>query len=155
VVKDATASYLDQAMQAALDVNLPNYANAILTTDEVVESIAKPHELSNDTAKRRRRSELQAPDPASPSQPYKFCPYSRRPCKSFVKGNRILLSARLGSAQDADARTGSSHVCLSAGGSCSSQNRTSICCLGPEGRHRRLSLCSLPVPKQFEGASGV
>jgi hypothetical protein len=34
-----------------------------------------------------------------------------------------------------------------------SQNQTSICCLGPGGPHRRLSLCSLPVPKQSVGAS--
>ena len=40
-------------------------------------------------------------------------------------------------------------------GSCLSQNQTSICCLWPfEGLHRRLSLCSLPVPKQFEGSLG-
>jgi ureidoacrylate peracid hydrolase len=40
MVKDATASYSDKEMQAALDVNIPNYARAIVTTDEVVESIA-------------------------------------------------------------------------------------------------------------------
>jgi ureidoacrylate peracid hydrolase len=40
MVKDATASYSDKEMQAALDVNIPNYASAIVTTDEVVESIA-------------------------------------------------------------------------------------------------------------------
>jgi ureidoacrylate peracid hydrolase len=40
VVKDATASYSDQHMHAALEVNLPNYANAILTTDEIVDSIS-------------------------------------------------------------------------------------------------------------------
>ncbi len=39
VVKDATASYSDQHMHAALEVNLPNYANAIVTTDEIVNSI--------------------------------------------------------------------------------------------------------------------
>jgi nicotinamidase-related amidase len=39
VVKDATADYSDEAMHAALDVNLPNYANAIVTTKEIVESI--------------------------------------------------------------------------------------------------------------------
>src|SRR6266498_3664049 len=31
VVRDATATYSDEAMHAALDVNLPNYANAIVT----------------------------------------------------------------------------------------------------------------------------
>jgi ureidoacrylate peracid hydrolase len=40
VVKDATASYSDEHMHAALDVNLPNYASAIVTTNEVLESIA-------------------------------------------------------------------------------------------------------------------
>ena len=33
-------------------------------------------------------------------------------------------------------------------------NQTSIRCLGPEGRHRRLSVCSLPVLKQSEGSLG-
>ena len=40
VVKDATADYSDEAMHAALDVNLPNYASAIVTTTELVESIS-------------------------------------------------------------------------------------------------------------------
>ncbi len=40
VVKDATASYSDKEMQAALEVNIPNYATAILTTDEVVDAIS-------------------------------------------------------------------------------------------------------------------
>ena len=40
VVKDATADYSDKEMHAALEVNLPNYASAILTTDEVIDSIA-------------------------------------------------------------------------------------------------------------------
>lgn len=35
VVKDATASYSDVEMHAALEVNLPNYASAILTAAEV------------------------------------------------------------------------------------------------------------------------
>jgi nicotinamidase-related amidase len=35
VVKDATADYSDEEMHAALDVNLPNYASAIVTTDEI------------------------------------------------------------------------------------------------------------------------
>lgn len=39
VVKDATADYSDEMMHAALDINMPNYANAIVTTDEVVVSI--------------------------------------------------------------------------------------------------------------------
>jgi ureidoacrylate peracid hydrolase len=40
VVKDATADYSDEMMHAALDINLPNYANAIVTTAEIVASIA-------------------------------------------------------------------------------------------------------------------
>src|SRR5437764_5590933 len=33
VVKDATADYSDEMMHAALDINIPNYANSIVTTD--------------------------------------------------------------------------------------------------------------------------
>ena len=40
VIKDATADYSDAEMHAALEVNLPNYANAIVTTSEAVESIS-------------------------------------------------------------------------------------------------------------------
>jgi nicotinamidase-related amidase len=40
LVKDATADYSDQHMHAALVTNLPNYASAILTTDEVVEALS-------------------------------------------------------------------------------------------------------------------
>ena len=40
VVKDATASYSDEHMHAALEVNLPNYASAIVTTDEIVATLA-------------------------------------------------------------------------------------------------------------------
>ena len=40
MVKDATADYSDDAMHAALDVNIPNYASAVLTTSELVESLA-------------------------------------------------------------------------------------------------------------------
>lgn len=40
MVKDATADYSDEEMHAALDVNIPNYANAIVTTNEVVDSIS-------------------------------------------------------------------------------------------------------------------
>ena len=39
MVKDATADYSETEMHAALDVNIPNYANAIVTTDEIVESL--------------------------------------------------------------------------------------------------------------------
>jgi len=40
VVKDATADYSDREMHASLEVNIPNYASAIVTTKEVVEAIA-------------------------------------------------------------------------------------------------------------------
>ena len=40
VVKDATADYSDEEMHAALDINMPNYASAIVTTDEMVGSLS-------------------------------------------------------------------------------------------------------------------
>lgn len=39
VVRDATADYSDKEMSAALDVNLPSYASAIVTTAELVAAI--------------------------------------------------------------------------------------------------------------------
>jgi len=42
MVKDATADYSDEEMHAALDVNIPNYASAVVTTNEVVDSISSP-----------------------------------------------------------------------------------------------------------------
>jgi hypothetical protein len=39
MVKDATADYSEDHMHAALDINLPNYASAIVTTKGVIESI--------------------------------------------------------------------------------------------------------------------
>ena len=43
VVRDATASYSDEHMHAALDVNIPNYASAIVTTDQILDSISSLH----------------------------------------------------------------------------------------------------------------
>lgn len=40
VVKDAIADYSDREMRAALEVNLPNYASAIISTDVIVHSIS-------------------------------------------------------------------------------------------------------------------
>jgi nicotinamidase-related amidase len=40
MVKDATASYSDEEVHAALDVNIPNYATAMVTTNEVVDTIS-------------------------------------------------------------------------------------------------------------------
>jgi len=39
VVRDAIADYSDVEMNAALQVNIPNYASAVVTTDEIVTSI--------------------------------------------------------------------------------------------------------------------
>jgi ureidoacrylate peracid hydrolase len=54
LVKDATADYADEFMQAALVTNLPHYASAIVTTDEVVEAIS-----SLDTAAAESKPGLQ------------------------------------------------------------------------------------------------
>jgi hypothetical protein len=40
MVKDATADYSDEEMHAALDINIPNYASAIVATNEVIDSIS-------------------------------------------------------------------------------------------------------------------
>src|SRR6516225_10051539 len=40
VVNDAMADYSDEMMHAALDINMPNYANAIVSADEIVAAIA-------------------------------------------------------------------------------------------------------------------
>ena len=40
VVKDATADYSDEEMHAALDVNIPNYASAVVTTNQIVDALS-------------------------------------------------------------------------------------------------------------------
>jgi nicotinamidase-related amidase len=40
VVRDATADYSHEMMHAALEINLPNYANAIVTTQEIITAIS-------------------------------------------------------------------------------------------------------------------
>jgi len=40
VVRDATADYSNRHMEAALDVNMPSYASAIVTASEVVQSLS-------------------------------------------------------------------------------------------------------------------
>jgi ureidoacrylate peracid hydrolase len=40
MVKDATADYSEEEMHAALDVNIPNYASAIVTAKEIIDSIS-------------------------------------------------------------------------------------------------------------------
>ena len=39
VVRDATASFSEVEMHAALEVNIPNYASGVVTTDEVVDTL--------------------------------------------------------------------------------------------------------------------
>ena len=43
VVKDATADYSDEMMHAALDINIPNYASAVVTTNEIIDLISSAH----------------------------------------------------------------------------------------------------------------
>jgi nicotinamidase-related amidase len=43
VVKDATADYSDAMMHAALDINIPNYASAVVTTNEIIDLIPSAH----------------------------------------------------------------------------------------------------------------
>jgi ureidoacrylate peracid hydrolase len=40
VLKDATADYSNEEMHSALEINIPNYGSAIVTTDEVADSIS-------------------------------------------------------------------------------------------------------------------
>jgi len=40
VVRDATADYSVKAMHAALDINIPHYASAIVDAEEIVASIS-------------------------------------------------------------------------------------------------------------------
>ena len=40
VIKDATASFSEEHMHAALEVNVPNYATAVVTTGEVIEAMS-------------------------------------------------------------------------------------------------------------------
>jgi nicotinamidase-related amidase len=46
VVRDATADYSDEMMHAALDINMPNYASAIVTTDELINSLSSVQSLA-------------------------------------------------------------------------------------------------------------
>jgi ureidoacrylate peracid hydrolase len=41
MVKDATADYSGEEMHAALDINIPNYASAIVTAGEVVDLLSR------------------------------------------------------------------------------------------------------------------
>jgi len=43
VVKDAVADYSDEMMHAALEISLPNYASAIVTTNEILNALSSGH----------------------------------------------------------------------------------------------------------------
>ncbi len=52
VIRDATADYSDEAMHAALGINIPNYASAVVTTKEIVALISSAR-LANGSASAR------------------------------------------------------------------------------------------------------
>jgi nicotinamidase-related amidase len=54
LVKDATADYSDEEMHAALDVNIPNYASAVVTADEIIDSISSLSEAGKVLSVRSR-----------------------------------------------------------------------------------------------------
>jgi ureidoacrylate peracid hydrolase len=56
VVRDATADYSDAEMHAALDVNLPNYANAIVSTEDIVASILALERVSAPVVRPKSRA---------------------------------------------------------------------------------------------------
>src|SRR5438477_2439909 len=77
------------------------------------------------------------------------------PCKFFVKGEKDSPDARLGGARTIEAiRTRSSHVCLSAVVPAFAEPDIHSLSQVHADRHRRLSVCSLPVLKQFEESLG-
>jgi ureidoacrylate peracid hydrolase len=39
MIKDATAGFSTEEMRAALEVNLPNYASAIVTAEEIIPAL--------------------------------------------------------------------------------------------------------------------
>jgi hypothetical protein len=80
----------------------------------------------------------------------------RHPCKSLVKGKARALRARSGeSALLVQSRSAAAHVCLSADGSCiPAEPDIHLLPQAAKSRRRRLSLCSLPVPKQSEESLG-
>jgi nicotinamidase-related amidase len=43
VVKDAVADYSDEMMHAALELNMPNYASAIVTAEDIVAALSSGH----------------------------------------------------------------------------------------------------------------
>ena len=50
VVKDATADYSDEHIHAALDVTMPHYASAMVTTHQIVDALAVVHTCGSSTS---------------------------------------------------------------------------------------------------------
>ena len=48
VIKDATADYSEEMMHAALEINMPNYANAIVSTEEILHSISAVGQMTEE-----------------------------------------------------------------------------------------------------------
>ena len=48
VIKDATADYSEEMMHAALEINMPNYANAIVSTEEILRSISAVGQMTEE-----------------------------------------------------------------------------------------------------------
>ena len=82
------------------------------------------------------------------------CSTDRHPCKSLSRENTRLLTRARRSAQESFQQNPQLARVPLGSGSCLRRTRHPFAVSGPEGRHRRLSLCSLPVPKQFEGSLG-
>lgn len=61
VVRDATADYSDVEMRAALDVNIPNYASAIVGTEEIVASLSALEDASAHTVRGNFRATAAPP----------------------------------------------------------------------------------------------
>ncbi len=112
---------------------------------------------------RQGRENLSGPVPLRKSGPMfrkakapSRCVPNRHPCKSFVKGKARSIWARSG--ERAVGLIGiyrPAHVCLSAVGSCSlAEPDIHLLPQAGKSHRRRLSLCSLPVPKQCEESLG-
>ena len=116
----------------------------------VIESICDRVDSNSWTVPRSR----QFVDTEHPGGRSQF-PDCRPPCKSFVKGEKDSPDARLGGARTIEAiRTRSSHVCLSAVVPAFAEPDIHSLSQVHADRHRRLSVCSLPVLKQFEESLG-
>ena len=84
-----------------------------------------------------------------------FWTYHRHPCKSLVNRKARGLWARCGERAVDLIRICAAHVCLSAVvPAFLAEPDIHLRSQAPRSRHRRLSVCSLPVPKQTEGSLG-